>query len=65
MATSNTKQWKVEATGTENGKSVIWLRCEDGGLIVAPTSVFIMAKLAAEGVHVRNTMERSGHTGRA
>lgn len=48
------RQWTVEAVGTENGKSVIWLREADGKLLIAPTSALVMSNLAAEGVPVKH-----------
>lgn len=46
--------WKVEAVGTDRGRSVIFLRHEDMREITVPTDVITMSKLAADGVRIRN-----------
>ena len=63
------KTWKVEAVGTENGRSVVFLReyrvegapdeRATGRTLTIPTSALAMSKLAEMGARVRNLSTRS------
>jgi hypothetical protein len=54
MAMDKAKEFKVGSVGTLAGNPVIWVYGPDMREYVVPTTVVVMAKLAADGARIRN-----------
>lgn len=46
--------YKVTAVGTHKGESVIFLHDDKMNEVIIPTTLVVMAKLAAQGIRIRN-----------